>query len=150
MEWERIPSHYLTHGLRKLKPQVQNPEGNKLRSLRLGLNCSAIEAAGKFSEKQATGFGSQHTHILVELLISMWNRTLFVYTQKYVCTDLFLSAPRISIKERISAILLLLRCRRKSHYHISFRLLHDHFHSRRAVGSHSIRKSQEFLPQIKL
>jgi hypothetical protein len=40
-----MPSHYLAHGLRKLKPQVQNPEGSKLRSLRLDWDCSAIEAA---------------------------------------------------------------------------------------------------------
>jgi len=45
-----MPSHYLAHGPRKLKPQVRNPEGNKLRSLRLDLDCSAIEAA-ELSEK---------------------------------------------------------------------------------------------------
>jgi len=67
-----MPSHYLTHGLRQLKPQVQNPEGKKLRSLRLDFDCSGIEAAAaEFSEKQATGFGIRHTRVLVELLISM-------------------------------------------------------------------------------
>jgi len=66
-----MPSHYLAHGLRKPKPQVQNPKGNKLRSLWLDLDCSVIEAAAEFSEKQATGFGIRHTSVLVELLISM-------------------------------------------------------------------------------
>lgn len=145
MEWERMPSHYLAHGLRKLKPQVQNPEDNKLRSLRLDLDCSANEAA-EFSEKQATGFVIRHTRVLVELLISTWNGTLFVYTRKYISTGLFLSAPRISIKKRICVILLLFRCRRKSH-HIRVRLLYNNFHGRRAVGSHIIPKSQDFLPQ---
>ena len=65
-----MPSHYLAHGLRNLKQQVQNPEGNRLRSLRLDLDCSAIEAAAEFSEKQATGFVIRHTLVLVELLIS--------------------------------------------------------------------------------
>jgi hypothetical protein len=46
-----MPSHYLEHGLGKLKSQVQNPEGNKLRSLRLDFDCSTIEADAEFSEK---------------------------------------------------------------------------------------------------
>jgi hypothetical protein len=40
-----MPSHYLTHELGKLKPNIENPGGNALRGLRLDLGCDTISAA---------------------------------------------------------------------------------------------------------
>jgi len=40
-----MPSHYLTHELGKLKPNIENPGGNALERLRLDLGCYTIAAA---------------------------------------------------------------------------------------------------------
>jgi hypothetical protein len=34
---------YLAHGLGKLKPKIENPGGNTLRRLRLGLGCNRLQ-----------------------------------------------------------------------------------------------------------
>jgi hypothetical protein len=40
-----MPSRYLAHGLRKLKPKIDIPGGNTFRRLWLNLGCNSIVAA---------------------------------------------------------------------------------------------------------
>jgi hypothetical protein len=49
-------SCYLAHGLGKLKPKTENPVGNALRRLRLGLDCNAIAAAAAAAAACNIGF----------------------------------------------------------------------------------------------
>jgi hypothetical protein len=43
MEYERMPSHYLAHGLGKMQPKIENSWGNEWRRLRLDLGYNAIQ-----------------------------------------------------------------------------------------------------------
>jgi hypothetical protein len=40
-----MPSHYLTHELGKLKPNIENSGGSALKRLRFDLGCNTIAAA---------------------------------------------------------------------------------------------------------
>lgn len=52
-----MPSCYLSHGLGKTKPELQNPGDNALRKLRLDLVCDTFVAAAD-TEMVKDQFGS--------------------------------------------------------------------------------------------
>lgn len=57
MECEKVPSHYLAHGLGKLKRKVQNAGGSALRRRSLYLGCDGTAAAlakGKILHTETT------------------------------------------------------------------------------------------------
>jgi hypothetical protein len=79
-----MPSHYLAHGLRKLKPQVQKAtEGNKLGSLRLDLDCSAIEAAAAAAEFVINHYVKSDIICCVHTKICMCRSFLFRSSHQY-------------------------------------------------------------------